>query len=90
MLSDERPFVRELGWRKIKKAQQTKNDDIVRTFKLPKLNFNCTEYYMISWHSEQLSEPPMTKVKDTELDSFIQNKNIFDIRDFPLHTQAVK
>jgi hypothetical protein len=93
MITDDKPFIRELAWRKIKKARgANESSDTVREFKLPKINKECTEYYnLICWQSTNITEPPSTMtVSDLDLQQFIEDKHFFDIKKYPLHTQAVE
>ena len=90
MVNDERPHIRELGWRRIKKCRESGSQ--LRIFKLPKLNAKCDDYIdMIDWQSEIISEPPITKkFTDDEIKNFIQTKSSYQCSKHPLHTRTVK
>ena len=80
MLIDERSYIRELGWRRIKNCRSSPYNDSsqIRQFRLPKLNFQCTDYTsLIDWQTKTISEPPMTKqFSDDEIENFIEEKKI--------------
>lgn len=94
MISDSRPYVRELAWRKIKKCRAVAKDSPTRTrtFKIPELVVDCSDYInLIQWQCVQVTEPPITmKLSDSELDSFIADKTMFQCEKYPLHTQSVE
>jgi hypothetical protein len=94
MISDSRPHVRELAWRRIKncRAVAKNSPTINRTFKIPKLVVDCSDYInLIQWQCVQVTEPPITmKLSDSELDGFIADKTMFEFEKYPLHTQAVE
>lgn len=94
MISDERPHIRELGWRRIKNVRATcrASSSNVRSFKVPKLNTNCNDYMeLINWHTTEITEPPLTKaISDDDVDQYIRNKNMYVPEKYPLHTQAVE
>lgn len=93
MISDERPTIRELGWRRIKKARENASrGSTVRKFILPKLNFDCDNYVsLINWGECALSEPPLTMGLTIDvIDNFILSKEKFECEKLPLHTQAVE
>jgi len=94
MISDERPHIRELAWRKIKRCRsaRSKYSPLTRTFVIPKLVRNCTDYSnMIRWQDIDVTEPPMTSdITNNELDTFIENQAVFQFLKYPLHTQAVE
>lgn len=96
MICDERAFVRELGWRRIKNfrsAHRSLASTSVRTFKIPKLEYDCNDYInLIQWQTVSVSEPPIIalNVSDSELDDFIETKKLYQIFNYPLHTQSVE
>ena len=46
---------------------------------------------LINLKSVEVSEPPITRnVTDSEWDSFIPDKTVFDFENYPLQTQAVE
>ena len=92
MINDERPYIRELGWRRIVKArEENKSLNTVRDFKIPDLIFRAEDYYsMIDW-KEKIHEPPLTKgLSDEFLRTCIAEKASFTVGDFPCHTQSVE
>ena len=92
MITDERPTIRELAWRRIKKSRENKSSQKVREFKIPELKFDCNDYQdIISWQSINVTEPPATMaISDSELDNYISAKHLFEADKYPLHTQAVE
>ena len=92
MIGDEKPYIRELGWRRIKTARAMVSSPNVRHFNMPKLNPDCNNYSeIINWEETTITEPPMTmKFSDNDLEDFIVNKKLFDTEKYPLHTQAVE
>ena len=95
MISDSRPNIRELAWRRIKNARVARKglSSRPRVFKIPEIVVDCGIDYinMINWKSVEVTEPPITmNVTDSELDSFILDKTVFDFENYPLHTQAVE
>ena len=45
---------------------------------------------MINWENFEVTEQPITmNVTDSEVDSFILDKTVFEIGNYPLHTQCV-
>ena len=92
MVNDVEGSNRELGWRRIKKARATDKGKTVRTFRIPKLNFDATSYIdMINWQEENITEPPLTRgIPDEELDFLIESKGQREFPIFPCHTQAVE
>ena len=58
MLYDSRPHVRKLALLRIKKISEVSPTN-TRKFKLPKLNFDATEYFeMINWQTEKFTFLP--------------------------------
>jgi hypothetical protein len=92
MLQDERNHIRELAWRKIKKARRDSKEKSIRTYKIPDLNFEADEYIsLINWQHSIVTEPPLTKTfSDDQIDDFIKEQHRLDIPKFPCHTQAVE
>jgi hypothetical protein len=94
MISDSRPHIRELAWRRIKNARAARKDPSAgaRIFKIPEIVVECRDYVnMIDWKNVEVTEPPITmNVTDSEVDSFILDKTVFDFEKYPLHTQAVE
>ena len=93
MVHDESGFIRELGWRRIRKARNARaNENNLRTFSVPKLNFNASDYTaMIDWFQTEIFEPPLTRnITDDELDTLIKNKGQKTFSTFLCHTQAVE
>ena len=91
MITDERPHIRELGWRRIKSCRSLSGRDNMTVFKLPNLNSKCTDYTnMIDWKND-VSEPPLTRqFTDEEIDNFIRSRHLFFCPKFPNHTQRVE
>ena len=70
---DENCAVRELVWRRAKKAWQNYKINSVRTFKIPKLNYNALDYTdIILKHQEIITEPPLPRcLTNEDNDEFI-------------------
>lgn len=100
MINDDDMNVRRYAWTKIWEARQNDQLDnvgIVRSFKIPKINFQCNNYTtMIDLENNQLSSPPVLdeiEVTSQNLDELAANKvNLLDIKinDLPCHTQSVE
>lgn len=96
MLFDDRPYVRMLAVRRIRKVRANNNDDEpFRVFEVPKLNFNVVDYTeMVDWNLEKHYEPQLTKfLTNDQLNLFVDNPHhpLFDKRKKYLnHTQAVE
>jgi hypothetical protein len=92
MVSDDRPEIRELGWRRIKNCRSAiPSSESVRVFKSPKVNFECKDYIdLIDWRTD-VTEPPLTMhFTDEEIENHIENKELYQSPKYPLHTQAVE
>ena len=94
MVHDENVVVRKLGWRRIKKAREQREDGTIRSFMLPGLNFEAKSYYeLIDWQNCQLTEPPaLQTVSGTTIDELIASGDTMqpELAQFPCHTQAVE
>ncbi|KPU75627.1 uncharacterized protein Dana_GF26820 [Drosophila ananassae] len=97
MLTDENLNLRKIGLQRILKAREKTPtaETSVRSFLLPKLNFNATKYYeMIDWSSIVVSPPPVLRnVSNAVLVSSIDNQLSIgqsNLLSFPCHTQAVE
>lgn len=94
MVGDERPHIRELGWRRIKRARcdSSESNKDIRKFQIPKINSNCEDYVnLINWADVIISEPPITRgLSDEDIERNIVSKEHFSSVKFPLHTQAVE
>ena len=95
MVTDERRHIRELGYRRVLKSKNQKmTTESVRTFKVPILNFNATDYVeLIDWNTCILTPPPLMEKMTTEIiSSLIRDENIpdFEFLKYPCHTQAVE
>lgn len=92
MLGDERLHIRELGLRRILKCRTT-HPQAVRTFQVPKINFEATDYTeLIHWQAVAVTEPPITRKFSTEdlremIAEIPEKINLFKM---PCHTQAVE
>lgn len=91
MLTDSRDHIRELAVRRILKARK-ENCSGIRYFKVPKLNFQATDYIdLINWTETTITEPPLTKhLKNEELEFLVKEKIPLEIPRFPCHTQSVE
>lgn len=92
MVVDSRRHIRELAIRRILKARNSKKHNHVRIFKIPEINFDCSDYSeMIDWQNVEVTEPPaLSKYTDETLKEFIESGETPDIPQFPCHTQAVE
>lgn len=93
MLGDDREIIRELAYQRILKARSG-NARGLRTFKVPKLNFDAKDYAdIITWQDCEVTEPPLTlNMSDEALKDIVKNGlgKCQNINDFPCHTQAVE
>ncbi|PZC78138.1 hypothetical protein B5X24_HaOG202589 [Helicoverpa armigera] len=96
MLTDDNKHIRELGCRRIIKARGLRQATMMRSFVIPKINFECQNYYdMIDWQNKSLvlTEPPLLRNLETDdLKKIVVEGNIekFDFPKFPCHTQSVE
>ena len=92
MVSNDRPHIRELTWRRIKKCRSAiRSSESVRVFKLPKVNFECKDYIDLIDLKTDVTEPPLTmNFTDEEIENHIANKELYQTPKYPLHTQAVE
>ena len=90
MLHDSDENIRKLAVEKIINIRSENSiDNHVRKFKVPKLNFQASNYYsLITW--ENATEPPLTKrLSNAELADFISNHDVKKAEyKFPCHTQV--
>ena len=96
MLGDEEKQIRQEAVEKIKeiraRKKNNKNNEGIRMFKVPNINFFASNYTeMIKWN-EDITEPPCTlKMKDEDLLIFIDSQlKDHEIFKFPCHTQVVE
>ena len=85
MLSDSRRNVRVLAINKILQARGANNNTSVRTFSVPKLNFEATDYI----NMVNLEAANITNVSSCDLALSIDNEK-WEFFDYPNHTQAVE
>ncbi|CAG9826901.1 unnamed protein product [Diabrotica balteata] len=93
MLADSRKKVIELGLRRLLKCRKTANQQEIREFKLPSLNFYAEDYIdMIDRQSTTITEPLLTKcISNEELEEMILDIPAeIEILKYPCHTQAVE
>ena len=96
MLADKDIEIRKKAVEKIKQIRSLKNNEKnnenIRLFKVPKINFLATTYTeMINW-DENVTEPPCTlHIKNEDLQIFVDNRlKNHEIFQFPCHTQVVE
>lgn len=92
MIDDDNVDIRELGWRRIKKARQSEKGKTVRLFEVPALNFDAMNYIeLIDWQGTKITEPPLTQqMTDEDIDNHIYQKSKISFNEFPCHTQSVE
>ena len=93
MLADDRPEIRELSVRRIKKARQTNSTSTnIRKFTLPKLNLDADDYHsLLNWQEFPVTEPPMLMSKsDDDIEKAIESRQTWILDEFPCHSQAVE
>jgi len=97
MLSDERPHIRELAFRRImaaRKETESNATTTVRRFRVPEMNFEADDYTeLVDWQSIDRSSPPVMKdLSDSEIITFVKNKatDKVDYPRFPCHTQGTE
>lgn len=91
MLSDPRPYIRELAARRIKKCRM-QNNKTVRVFRVPVLNLDADDYIgLIDWQKTMVTEPPLSfNISNEALDNIVTGKEVLNFEKFPCHTQAVE
>lgn len=97
MLADERTSVKILALRRILKARNMTSSS-VRTFVVPKFNFDAEDYIdIINWSEVTVTEPPLLKtINNDVIFDCIMNPELIDeiilprIKVFPCHTQATE
>jgi len=94
MMTDDRPHIRELAFRRILKARDQPKRKGVRQFTVPPMNFDCTDYTaMIDWTTVRVNEPLVTiSISDDDLREFIREPTtpVVTFDRYPCHTQAVE
>ncbi|GBM90570.1 hypothetical protein AVEN_144756-1 [Araneus ventricosus] len=80
MLTDERPHIRLLAYKRIllSRKQIPERENVLRKFAFPVLNFNAIDYIdMIDWNDPKRKryEPPLTKMlPNMEIESLAETK----------------
>lgn len=99
MLCDNDKNVRYRAWRRLIEIRKYLSNDRVRTFNLPRLNFNANDYTeMIDFEREAQTTPPILRNFNFNMGDakFYARKKIFeydigfDLKDLPCHTQSVE
>lgn len=92
MMNDDRSHIRELAWRRTKRAREQRKGQSIRIFKIPVLNFDAKDYTdIINWHDMNITEPPLTyNLSDKDIDDLIESKQKKVFANLPCHTQAVE
>lgn len=101
MIADERETIRVLALRRVKKAREQlgTSSNSVRSFVLPKFNFNAEDYsHIIDWNVVGiLCDPPILRnISLDVISDCIQNPKFIEtiilpcIKDYPCHTQATE
>jgi hypothetical protein len=96
MLSDERPHIRELAYRRILAARnEHRSTTSVRQFRVPLLNFNAEDYIdLVEWQAIDRYEPPLLKeMSDHDIQACVKvsdTTHMHKIARFPCHTQATE
>lgn len=96
LLNDDDMEVRQNGWLNVFNARNISNDQTLRIFKVPKLNFDCTDYKdLVTIDS---TDPPLLRSIEVNAENieFLSSKPLLDhdigveLAKIPLHTQAVE
>src|SRR6218665_335577 len=97
MLSDERPHIRELAFRRIlaaRKETASNSTTTVRQFRVPELNFEAEDYTeLVDWQSiDRHSSPVMKDMSNSEIITFVESRvtDKVDYPRFPCHTQGTE
>lgn len=95
MLTDDDNQIRTLGLKKIQEARILRQDNTIRSYVIPKINFESHDYHdMIDWQDKNLSltEPPLLQFLEIRDIEKIINEVVktFDFTKFPCHTQSVE
>lgn len=93
MIHDVRPHIRKLGLRRILNAKRNEKLEPIRSFVIPKLNFDADDYIcLIYWQNNKITPPPLLhRLEINDLTNIIKEKpaKFLQICSFPCHTQAV-
>lgn len=92
MVTDESKLIRELGYRRLLRIRQEVQDDHIRFFTIPKINFDATDFVeLIDWQSCKLTEPPLLRnISNEDLLNQIGDPSKMEIVKYPCNTQAVE
>lgn len=100
ILNDDDQRIRLRGWKKILKIRKNQSEnDQIRQFRVPLLNFNANHYSQISdWENHANSVPPILRNFNFDANdaTIFARKKLnehelgFDIMQVPSHTQAVE
>lgn len=97
MIHDEKKEIRQLAYQRIVHARTNKNQDDIRRFKIPLINFKARTYCeLIDWDTTYITEPPLIKhFTELELEVLVNGGDKSDLWNFngfdiPNHTQAVE
>ena len=97
MVNDENKIIRELGLRKVLHSRKLCNSvTILRTFKIPNINFDADNFYhMIDWQNVVVTPPPLLHdVADdviwTAVNEGTQISSGNELLNIPCHTQAIE
>lgn len=101
MTNDDDENVRKMSWVKILRARQNESvDSPVREFKIPNINYECSDYKtLINVHSIMNFHPPALRnieINENNID-FLASKPILEhesigerLKNMPVHTQSVE
>lgn len=96
MVNDEKVEVRRQGWLNILNARNANNNDQIRKFRVPEVNFQCSSYLNVI--NFDYADPPLLRdvVVTLERIDFLSSKKVLDhdfgafLKETPVHTQAVE
>ena len=90
MISDEDQQIRTEAIQHIQAARGRGQQEEVRSFTLPTINFDAQRYVdIIDWTAEEITEPPLLcDLSDAELQEITTAP--LEIPAYPVHTQAVE
>lgn len=92
MITDERKYIRELGMRRILRAQSERYG--LRKFIIPAFNLEARDYIdLVDWQSIEITEPPLlAEISEDQIEMFVASGDVplVDFPRYPCHTQAVE
>lgn len=93
MVHDNRENIRKLAYQRILNARKN-SDNLLRKFKVPRINFDALEYFeIIHWKEVERTDPPVLQIfSNEEILSMMEAKTVpcGKYTHIPCHTQSVE